>query len=653
MRWNELGKFLIISLAIIGGFIMYINPLANSIKQGLDLQGGTHVVLQAIETPEAKIDDDALNRTVKIIERRVNELGLTEPVIQRQGKDRIIVELPGIKDPDQAINMLGRTAMLEFKDVNGTTVLTGKDLRDARAQMTGTNQSVVGLEFTDEGGAKFADLTARNIGRPISILLDGEVLTSPVVQEAITGGKAQISGSRSMEEAEHLAILLRSGSLPVKIEVMENRTVGPTLGQDSKEKSIVAFSIAIVGIFAFMLLFYRIPGIVADIALLLYVMLLLLIMRYLDATLTLPGIAGIILSIAMAIDANVLIFEHFKEEVAAGKTLRSAMDKGFSRAFVTIFDSNITTLIAALILFYLGTGPIRGFAVTLGLGVVLSMLLIVLVLGVVSVFTRGFNMGIDFTGGSIVDLTFNQEVTVAQVRDVLTEHGMGNSIIQLENSTNNEASKSVLIRTGLVEDEQLRAAVNDMKALGDYQINRMENIGATIGEELIEQAAMAVVLSWLLMIVYITYRFEFNFAVAAVAALVIDVFVTISYFSFFQMELDSSFVAALLTVVGFSINGTVVIFDRIRENLKLHRRSEGLEELVETSIWQCMTRTVYTESTALFAVLVIFLYGGATIHNFMFAMLVGFASGGYTSICLAGPMWIKMRERKNHKPAEA
>ena len=273
----------------------------------------------------------------------------------------------------------------------------------------------------------------------------------------------------------------------------------------------------------------------------------------------------------------------------------------------------------------------------------MGLTLLVLFIGVISIFTRGFNMGIDFTGGSIVDLTFENEVTVSQVRDVLSQHGMGNSIIQLENSTNNEKSKSVLIRTGLVEDDQLRAAVSDMQgALGNYQINRMENIGATIGEELIEQAAMAVVLSWLLMIVYITYRFEFNFAVAAVAALVIDVFVTISYFSFFQMELDSSFVAALLTVVGFSINGTVVIFDRIRENLKLHRRSEGLEELVETSIWQCMTRTVYTES-----------YGGATIHNFMFAMLVGFASGGYTSICLAGPMWIKMRERKNNKPAAA
>ena len=265
----------------------------------------------------------------------------------------------------------------------------------------------------------------------------------------------------------------------------------------------------------------------------------------------------------------------------------------------------------------------------------MGLTLLVLFIGVISIFTRGFNMGIDFTGGSIVDLTFENEVTVSQVRDVLSQHGMGNSIIQLENSTNNEKSKSVLIRTGLVEDDQLRAAVSDMQgALGNYQINRMENIGATIGEELIEQAAMAVVLSWLLMIVYITYRFEFNFAVAAVAALVIDVFVTISYFSFFQMELDSSFVAALLTVVGFSINGTVVIFDRIRENLKLHRRSEGLEELVETSIWQCMTRTVYTESTALFAVLVIFLYGGATIHNFMFAMLVGFATQPFITLCL-------------------
>lgn len=373
MRWNEFGKFLIIALAIIGGFCVYISPLSNSIKQGLDLQGGTHVVLQAVDTPELKVDDDAVNRSVKIIERRVNELGLTEPVIQRQGKDRIIVELPGVKDPEKAIAMLGRTAMLQFKDESGKVVLTGSDLKDAKAQVSQGNQPVVGLEFSDEGGKKFADLTARNVGKKIAIELDGEVLTAPVVQEAITGGHAQISGSRNVEEAEHLAILLRSGSLPVKIEVLENRTVGPTLGQDSKDKSIKAFSIGIVGVFVFMLLFYRLAGVVADIALLLYVMLLLLVMRYLGATLTLPGIAGIILSVGMAVDANVLIFERFKEEIKKGKTLRSAMDSGFSRAIVTILDSNLTTIMAAAVLFYLGTGPIKGFAVTLALGTLLSM----------------------------------------------------------------------------------------------------------------------------------------------------------------------------------------------------------------------------------------------------------------------------------------
>lgn len=373
MRWNELGKFLIVALAIVGGFLTQIGPLAGSIKQGLDLQGGTHVVLQAVDTPELKVDDDAVNRSVKIIERRVNELGLTEPVIQRQGKDRIIVELPGVKDPEKAIAMLGRTAMLQFKDMSGKVVLTGKDLKDARAQVSQGNQAVVGLEFSEEGGKKFGELTARNIGKQIAIELDGEVLTAPVVQEAITGGRAQISGSRTVEEAEHLAILLRSGSLPVKIEVMENRTVGPTLGQDSKDKSVKAFSIGIIGVFVFMLLFYRLSGLVADIALLLYVMLLLLVMRYLGATLTLPGIAGIILSIGMAVDANVLIFERFKEEIKKGKTLRSAMDAGFGRALVTILDSNVTTLMAAAVLFYLGTGPIKGFAVTLALGTLLSM----------------------------------------------------------------------------------------------------------------------------------------------------------------------------------------------------------------------------------------------------------------------------------------
>jgi preprotein translocase subunit SecD len=261
-----MGKFLVIPLAIIAGFCMYVRPLSNSVRQGLDLQGGTHVVLQAVDTPEFKVDDDAVNRSVKIIERRVNELGLTEPVIQRQGKDRIIVELPGVKDPEKAIGMLGRTALLEFKDMSGKTVMTGSDLKDAKAQIAQNNQAVVSMEFTSDGGKKFADITARNVGKQISIALDGEILTSPVVQEAITGGHAQITGSRNMEDAEHLAILLRSGSLPVKLEILENRTVGPTLGQDSKEKSVKAFTIGVIGVFAFMLIFYRLSGVVADIA---------------------------------------------------------------------------------------------------------------------------------------------------------------------------------------------------------------------------------------------------------------------------------------------------------------------------------------------------------------------------------------------------
>lgn len=358
---------------------MYINPLTHSIKQGLDLQGGTHVVLQAVDTPDLKVDDDAVKRAVSIIERRVNELGLTEPLIQRQGKDRIIVELPGIKDPEKAIAMLGRTAMLQFMDDQGNVVLTGSDLKDARGQMSEGTRAVVSLEFNDVGAKKFADLTARNIGRQIAIALDGKVLTAPVVNEVITGGRAQITGNHTMEEAEQLAILLRSGSLPVKLEVMENRTVGPTLGQDSKEKSIKAFIIGCSAVFVFMLIFYRVSGVVADIALLLYTMMLLWVMRYLNATLTLPGIAGIILSIGMAVDANVLIFERFKEEIRKGRTLRSAMAAGFDRALTTIMDSNITTLMAAAILFYMGTGPVKGFAVTLALGVVLSMLSAVVV----------------------------------------------------------------------------------------------------------------------------------------------------------------------------------------------------------------------------------------------------------------------------------
>lgn len=379
MNGKALAKFLAVIALIFVAFIYFIGPLAQSIKQGLDLQGGTHIVLEAEDAGENKVTDDAVERARQILERRINEMGLAEPLIQREGKKRIIIELPGVKDPDQAIKTIGKTAVMEFKDENGTVHLTGNDLKDAKEQIGQNKQFMVAIEFTDEGAKKFADLTTMNVGRHIGIYLDGEQLTNPVVNEPITGGKAVITGSRTLDEAKNLAILLRSGALPVKVNVLEVRTVGPTLGQDSKDKSVTAFAVGIGLIVAFMLVLYRVSGFVATTALLIYVLLLLAVLHFLQATLTLPGIAGIILSMGVAVDANILIFERFKEEVQVGKTLRMSMESGFRRALATIVDANMSVMITAAILFVLGSGPVRGFAITLGLGVAISMVTAVFV----------------------------------------------------------------------------------------------------------------------------------------------------------------------------------------------------------------------------------------------------------------------------------
>ncbi len=396
MKGKAIVKFLVVIAAIIGCFAYFIGPLAGSLKQGLDLQGGTHIVLEAEDTEHGTADNDAVERAKQILERRINEMGLSEPIVQREGAKRIIIELPGVKDPDEAMKRIGKTAVLEFKNEKGETVMTGDDLKDAKEEMGQNKQPLVAIELSDEGAKKFADLTSKNIGRHISITLDGEVLTNPVVQQVITGGKATISGSKSLDEAKDLAILLRSGALPVKINVLEVRTVGPSLGQDSKDKSVVAFGAGIAMIMVFLLLLYRLSGFVANVALLVYVMLLLLVLgKGFNATMTLPGIAGIILSMGVAVDANILIFEpgiagiilsmgvavdanilifeRFKEEVFSGKSMRVAMEAGFKRALSTITDANVSVIITAGILTVLGSGPVRGFAISLGVGVVVSM----------------------------------------------------------------------------------------------------------------------------------------------------------------------------------------------------------------------------------------------------------------------------------------
>ncbi len=373
LRKGAFLRFFVVIAAIIVVFATTIGWLAGSIRQGLDLQGGTHIVMQAEDTEQNKVTIEAVNQVINIMQKRINEMGLTEPIIQREGGNRIIIELPGEKDPQKAIETIGKTAVLEFKNEEGVVCLTGEDLKDASEQMGQGQSPVVALQFTDAGGDKFAQLTSANIGRHIGIYLDGELLTNPVVNDAITGGSAVITGQRTLEEAKDLAILLRSGALPVKVTVMEVRTVGPSLGQDSKDKSVTAFTIGLSLVVLFMLGMYRMAGFLADVALLVYVLILLGILSALQATLTLPSIAGVILSIGMAVDANILIFERFKEEIASGKILRLAIQAGFKRAFTTIFDANMTVIITSAILFFLGSGTVKGFAFTLGLGVAVSM----------------------------------------------------------------------------------------------------------------------------------------------------------------------------------------------------------------------------------------------------------------------------------------
>lgn len=373
MRTRNILKILIVLVlvAVIG--VAYIEPVAKSMHLGLDLKGGAHVVLEAKDTEANKVDDQDMQQLVSVIRERVDKLGVSEPTIQRQGKRRLIVELPEIKDAQRAVEVIGQTASLEFRDEQGNLILTGKDLKKAQAGLTEGNQPEVALQFDKSGTDKFAKATKENVGKVIYILLDENIISSPVVQEEIPNGRARITGLRDPQEAQNLAILLNSGALPVDLEVLEVRTVGPKLGADSIERSKTAATYGVIIVLLFMLVFYRIPGLIADIALVIYVMLVLGILAAINAVLTLPGIAGLILSIGMAVDANIIIFERLKEELALGKSLRGSIDSAFSRAFLTIVDSNITTLIAAAVLFYFGAGPIKGFAVTLTIGILASM----------------------------------------------------------------------------------------------------------------------------------------------------------------------------------------------------------------------------------------------------------------------------------------
>nr|PZN02967.1 MAG: protein translocase subunit SecD [Bacillota bacterium] len=383
LRARSLAKIAVI--LFIGFFLAYtlafglkvgpyqVQPLKKAIKLGLDLQGGIYVLLEAKPKEGQTITEEKMNAAREVIWKRVDQLGVAEPIVVRQGENRIRVELPGVKDSQKALEIIGKTASLEFIGPDEKVILTGNDVSDAKALYDSLNNPVISLKLNSEGAKKFAEATKKYLGQPIAIVLDGEVISAPIVQAVISNGEAVIEGISSIDEAAQLAALIRGGALPIDLEQREVRAVGPTLGTDSLIKSLKAGIIGIILVMAFMLLYYRIPGLVADIALAFYIILDLITFVALNATLTLPGIAGFILSVGMAVDANVLIFERFKEELRSGKTLRAALDAGFHRAFVTIVDSNLTTIIAGIVLFYFGTGPLKGFAITLILGNIISL----------------------------------------------------------------------------------------------------------------------------------------------------------------------------------------------------------------------------------------------------------------------------------------
>ncbi len=362
-------------LAVLGLLVYFsYQPILSTIKLGLDLRGGLRVVLQAQENEGEKVTEDTIQKAVGIIRERVDSLGVKETTLYPQGEDRVVIEIAGEDDPEAAVDILKNTAQLEFWDEQGNVLLTGKNLKDAQARVrTDTQKSEVLLEFDSEGAKLFAEATTANVGKPLLIVIDQEVISAPTVSTAITDGNAVIEGNFTSKEANDLAILLRSGALPVSFEIMEKRSIGPTLGSESLDKSIQAGIIGIIAVLLFMIGFYRLPGLVADLSLLLYTVIVLGAMSMLGSVLTLPGIAGFALSIGMAVDANVIIYERLKEELRMGKTLRAAIDSGFKRAFWTIFDANVTTLITAMVLMYFGTGPIKGFAVTLSLGIIASL----------------------------------------------------------------------------------------------------------------------------------------------------------------------------------------------------------------------------------------------------------------------------------------
>ena len=690
----------------------------NGIRLGLDLVGGSRIVYEA-EIPDgynqANLADD-MNSVQKVIRQRLTDKGFTEATVTLTGDNRVTVEIPQITNPEEAVQTLGTTAQLTFIDADGKEWLTGSDIKKATygyGRPTGnevTDVHYVQVQFTSEGQKKFAEATgniaARTDGTNImAIVMDDQVISSPSVSSEIDNDSCVISGSFTRDSAAELADLINAGQIPFSLKQVELRSVGPQLGADAMRTSLIAGAIGIVLVMLFMLIVYRIPGLVASIALCFYMVIEALIFSLVRVNLSLPGIAGIILSIGMAVDANVIIFERVKEELKNGKTVKSAIDSGFKRAFTAILDSNITTLIACAVLFFLGTGTIVGFATTLGIGVIVSMFTaltvthfllnrmvdfrirnpkayglrdreagkqrfailknfkifggisaLLVVTGLVALILLPFgknlfNLSIDFAGGTEMEFNMHTEVT----QDVQTEvSGLFKDATGVDASSvtsSGDGNEDVLIRSTSITSEQRAAVIDKMLekySLADTDILNNNDVSASIGSDLQRSAVICSVLAIVLMMLYITFRFEMTSGMAAVCCLMHDLLIMLSVYVWLQIPLDSNFIAAALTILGYSINASIIVFDRVRENLRTARR-EDFASVAERSVWQTMGRTINTTLTTLFTIGMVFILGVPSLKQFTLPLIVGILAGGWSSVLLSCSLWNVFRKKFRKK----
>ena len=700
--------------------------LAKDIPLGLDLQGGVSVTYEIQEEDASDADVDA---TIDKLQRRVDHYS-PDAEVYRQGSDRITVEIPldtSKYDPNEILDSLGRPGKLEFLDptnyqkfASGDTsyeaALTGADVKNAEGgriqdQTTGADEYIVSLQFTDEGGQKFSDVTGANVGQQIYIIYDNEVQSAPVVREQISGGSAQIDGMDDFEEASDLASTIKIGALPLTLKELSSQVVGAKLGSDALETSLFAGAIGLGIIFLLMIIIFRFPGFIAAIALSVYVLLELFFLNAFHITLTLPGIAGIILSIGMAVDANVIIFTRIKEEIGSGKTVKTAVKSGFSKALSAIIDGNITTIIAGIVLLIMGTGTVKGFARTLILGIVLSMVTALIItkfllnafvnLGVTSKklygsaktpritkYTKGFkvaisfsiivilagiaflfvnkgigtrgntmNFSLEFSGGTSTAVTFNESYSLeraeSEVLPVFEQVGVERAHVQIQTVDN---SNQVVFKTPSLDEDTRSELASSLKSTFEITDDKIDsqNISSTISSETQRDAILAVIIASILMLIYIAFRFsDARFGISAVLALIHDVMFVFCAYSVLYLTVGGTFIACMLTIVGYSINSSIIIFDRIRENLKIMSvEKDGYDHIVNTSISQTFTRNIYTNLTTFVTIFMLYILGVASLKEFTFTLMVGVVAGTYSSICITGPLWLTLRKKFGKKKAE-